>query len=141
MQLIHENQHITTPDNKGFQVRIVRNKKEHSRYFSYKQWGSKNRALIAARNWRDQMLASLGKTDKYITEREISSCKQTTGVRGVSIQRKYDKRKNATYLNYLVYWRDGGKAKNKTFAVGRIENINTDQEFHAFLTASRFLPR
>ena len=134
----HENKHITSPSSEGFQVRIVRNKKEYSRYFSHKQWGSKKRALVGARNWRDQMLVSLGKPEKYITEREISPNKETTGVRGVSIQKKYDKRKDASYLNYLVYWRDGNKAKNRTFAVGRIGEVEADQELHAFRTAVRF---
>lgn len=132
------NKHITEPDPKGFQVRIVRNKKEHSRYFSHKQWGSKIKALTGARNWRDQMLVSLGKVSKNLPERTITSHKKTTGVRGVSRSIQYDKRRDTHCLVYSVHWRMAGKARTKTFHVGLIGGVSADEEFHAFRTAMQF---
>lgn len=133
-----ENRHITSPDRKGFQVRIVRNKKEHSRYFSHAQWGGKQKALIGARSWRDQMLVALGTTNKYLSERKIFSNKKTTGIRGVSRSVQRDKRNGAYYVVYNVHWYKMGKATSKTFHVGREDKVSADQEFHAFRTAVQF---
>ena len=133
-----ENRHITSPDPKGFQVRIVRNKKEHSRYFAHRQWGSKQKALIGARNWRDQMLVSLGSENKYLPERKIFTNKKTTGIRGVSRSVQLDKRNGVNYVVYSVHWRRAEKASTKTFYVGRANEVSADQEFHAFRTAVQF---
>jgi len=130
--------HITQPDPLGFQVRIVRNKKEHSRYFSHRQWGSRNKALAGARHWRDQMLIALGSIDKYLPDLKINSTKRTTGIRGVSRSIQHDKRKDIHYLVYSVHWRKSGKAHTKTFHVGRADTVTADEEFHAFRTAVRF---
>lgn len=132
------NKHITQPDPKGFQVRIVRNKKEYSRYFSHNEWGGRTRALKGARNWRDQMLVTLGSTRKTLPDRTIAANKKTTGVRGVSRTIHYDKRRDARYLVYSVYWRDNGKPNCKSFQVGRVESVTADDEFHAFRTAVLF---
>ena len=133
-----ENKHITCPDEHGFQVRIVRNKKEYSRYFAHRQWGSKRKALEGARSWRDQMLVSLGGRHKYLPDLGVIASKKTTGVRGVSRSVQYDKRRDVYYLVYSVHWRIEGKANTKTFHVGRVEDVTADQEFHAFRTAVRF---
>ncbi len=133
-----DNKHITQPDPKGFQVRIVRNKKEYSRYFAHQQWGGKNRALNGARNWRDQMLVSLGSVQKYLPEKRIIGSKRTTGVRGVSRSVQLDRRRDTYYLVYSVHWRKKGKPCTKSFHVGRLDKVDADQEFHAFRTAVRF---
>ena len=133
-----DNKHITQPDEHGYQVRIVRDKKEYSRYFSGRQWGSKRKALEGARNWRDQMLVSLGSVNKYLPGKGAIATKKTTGVRGVSKTVRFDKRRNGTYLSYSVHWRENGKAKTKSFYVGSVKSIDPDKEFHAFLTAVRF---
>lgn len=129
---------ITEPDPKGFQVRIVRNKKEHSRYFAHNQWGGRAKALNGARSWRDQMLISLGKINGNLSEKTINSRKRTTGIRGVSRSLQYDKRRDFHYLVYSVHWRKKGKACTKTFYLGRIGEVDADQELHAFRTAVRF---
>ena len=132
------NKHITEPDPNGFQVRVVRNKEEHSRYFSHIQWGSRKKALEGAISWRDQILAALGGANKNLSQKTINSRKTTTGIRGVSRSQQYDKRKDIHYLVYSVHWNKNGKATTKTFYVGRIGNVSADQEFHAFRTAVRF---
>lgn len=129
---------ITEPDPKGFQVRIVRNKKEHSRYFAHNQWGGRTKALDRARSWRDQMLVSLGKVNASLSDKTINSRKRTTGIRGVSRSMQYDKRRDFYYLVYSVHWRKEGKAHTKTFYVGELDKVSADQEFHAFRTAARF---
>ncbi len=133
-----DTKHITQPDPNGFQVRIVRNKKEYSRYFSYRLWGGRKKALMGAINWRDQMLVSLGSVNKYLPERTINPTKRTTGVRGVSRSVQYDKRRDCHYVVYSVHWRNNGRPTTKTFHVGRLESVTPDEEFHAFRTAVRF---
>ncbi len=129
---------ITEPDNRGFQVRIVRNKKEHSRYFSHKSWGNKRKSLKSAISWRDQMLVLLAESKKYHQERPIPPNKKSTGVLGVTRTVQYDKRRDVHHLVYSCHWRKNGSGHTKTFHVGRAEEVSTDEELHAFRTAVQF---
>lgn len=127
-----EHKNITEPDAGGFQVRIVRDRKEHSRYFSHKSWGSKKKSLQAAISWREQLLVLIG--DKKPTP--IGN--KSTGITGVSKTIHYDKRWGSSALVYSCHWRRNNKAHNKTFQVGLIGEITADDEFHAFRTAVQF---
>ncbi|MCK5888939.1 MAG: hypothetical protein KAG19_03245 [Methylococcales bacterium] len=129
---------ITEPDHRGFQVRIVRNKKEYSRYFSHKMWGSKIKSLKSAISWRDQMLVLFKEDKKYQQESPIPPHKKSTGVLGVSKSIQYDKRRGVHYLVYSCHWRKNGHGHTKTFHVGRADNVSTDEELHAFRTAVLF---
>lgn len=133
---MNKNKHITQPDTFGYQVRIVRRGKEHSRYFSHKLWGSKSRSLVAAINWRNQMLVVL--TGNKIRFLKLPKNKTTTGVTGVSRTVKYDARKDKSYLCYTVFWVQNSKSRNKTFQVGNINLVTADEELHAFRTARLF---
>jgi len=124
--------HITEPDPGGFQVRIVRDRKEHSRYFSHNLWGSKAKALQGAINWRDQVMVLIG--DKKPTP----VGKKSTGIIGVSRTVQHDRRRNSDTLVYSCHWLKNGKRQTKTFRVGLLENVTADDEFHAFRTAVQF---
>ena len=131
-----KHKHITEPDIFGFQVRIVRRGKENSRYFSHKLWGNKNKSLLAAISWRDQMLVILkGSKTRFLNPPKN---KTSTGVTGVSRTVKYDYRKDKSYLCYTVFWIKNGKSRNKTFQVGNIDKVSADDELHAFRTARIF---
>ncbi|MCK5830038.1 MAG: hypothetical protein KAH20_07010 [Methylococcales bacterium] len=129
---------ITEPDERGFQVRIVRNKKEYSRYFAHKMWGSKAKSLKSAISWRDQMLVLFKESKKYRQDMELPAHKSSTGVLGVSKSIQFDKRRGVYYLIYSCHWRRGGKGHTKTFHVGRADSVSADEEFHAFRTAVTF---
>lgn len=129
---------ITEPDPQGFQVRIVRNKKEYSRYFSHNLWGSRSKALASAISWRDQMLVLFKENNKYRPDAVIPSNKKSTGIIGVSKHIQYDKRVEKYYVVYSCHWRKNDKGHTKTFHVGRLGGITADQEFHAFRTAVLF---
>ena len=133
-----KHKHITEPDKHGYQVRIVRKGKEYSRYFSYKMWGGKAKALKGAKNWRDQMLAVLGPKGIQLHEQKPCAHKRSTGVRGVSRSNQHDKRRGKRYLVYEVFWKNDGKSKNRTFHVGPLGEVSADQELHAFRTAVYF---
>ncbi|MEE9336541.1 MAG: hypothetical protein V3U87_00545 [Methylococcaceae bacterium] len=128
---------ITEPDNKGFQVRIVRDRKEYSRYFSHNMWGSKSKSLKAAISWRDQMLTMFQESNKY-RYGTIPTHKKSTGVLGVSKSVQFDKRNGVHYMVYSCHWRKDGNGHTKTFHVGRADSVSSDEEFHAFRTAVLF---
>lgn len=123
---------ITHPGNTGFQVRVVRNKKEYRRYFSHKQWGSKQKSLKAAISWREQILALVGDVKPAIFSNK------STGVVGVSKIVKYDKRRGSWSLFYSCHWRKNKKARTKQFYVGLANDVTADEDFHAFRTAVQF---
>ena len=134
---LKDKKNITQPDESGYQVRVVRNRKEYSRYFSYNLWGSKNKALEAAQSWRDQKIAKLDSAQGGIGKPALSN-NATTGIRGVMKRIHYDKRRDTKSLVYQVHWIDDGKVKNKKFQVGRIETVTADQDLHTFRTAMHF---
>ena len=129
---------ITEPDSHGYQVRIVRKGKEHSRYFAHRVWSGKKAALDAAINWRDQMLVVLGKNNRKLSDKGPLASKKSTGVRGVTRSLQYDKRRDVYSLIYGVRWHDNNKVKNRTFFVGAAGTVSADQDFHAFRTAVLF---
>ncbi len=125
-----KHKHITEPDIRGFQVRVVRDRKEHSRYFSHKTWGNKTKSLKAAISWREQLLAAIG-------DRKPSPVgDKSTGIVGVTRTVQYSKGTHA--LVYCCHWRKDNKARNKAFQVGLVERVTADQDFHAFRTAVQF---
>ncbi len=129
---------ISEPDRHGYQVRIVRKGKEHSRYFAHRVWGGNKASLEAAINWRDQMLVVLGKNNRKLSDKGPLATKKSTGVRGVTRSLQYDKRRDVYSLVYGVRWHDNNKIKNRTFYVGPVGQITADQDFHAFRTAVLF---
>lgn len=127
---------ITMPDAHGYQVRIVRAGKEHSRYFSTKVWGGENHALEAAINWRDMKRASLPR--KVAAENQQPK-NNSTGINGISKVVHYDKRRNTETLRYQVSYRTkDAKQSVRTFQVGHTNRLTTDDDLHAFKTAIAF---
>jgi len=130
--------HVTEPDHRGYQVRIVRKGKEYSRYFSHNSWGSKKKSLEAAVSWRDQQLAFHGKKIKSLVSSGALVNNKSTGVRGVTKSISYDKRRDVHYLVYQVHWQQKGVVKNRKFQVGLASKVTADQELHTFRTALHF---
>lgn len=130
--------HITQPDKGGYQVRIVRQGKEYSRYFAHRAWGGKTKSLKAAESWRDQQLAVLGKAITHIIDGPALPNNKSTGIRGITKVIHHDKRRDTKSLVYQVHWKDHGKIKNKKFHVGRVEKVTADMDLHAFRTAIHF---
>ncbi len=129
---------ISEPDSHGYQVRIVRKGKEHSRYFAHRVWGGQKASLEAAIHWRDQMLVLLGKTNRKLSDKGPIASKKSTGIRGVTRSLQYDKRRDIHSLVYGVRWHDNDKIKNRTFFVGQAGQVSADDDFHAFRTAVFF---
>jgi hypothetical protein len=109
------NKHITEPDALGYQVRIVRQGKEKSRYFSHKLWGGKGKSLAAAIAWRDQMLVVLKGGNLRYRLPSPPARKVTTGLTGVSRVVKYARHKNKHYLEHAI---DNGLPFHETAFAG-----------------------
>lgn len=129
---------ISEPDRHGYQVRIVRKGREHSRYFAHRVWSGKKASLEAAIRWRDQMLVVLGNNNRKLSNKGPLATKKSTGVRGVTRSLQYDKRRDVYSLIYGVRWHDNNKIKNRTFFVGAAGSVSADKDFHAFRTAVLF---
>jgi hypothetical protein len=129
---VAKHNNITEPDSAGFQVRVVRNRKEYSRYFSHKLWGNRNRSLKAAISFRDQVQILVG------DRRPIPLDNKSTGIIGVSRYLKYDKRRDVYSLVYSCNFDKNNKKCIKQFHVGLINQFTADEEFHAFRTAVHF---
>ena len=128
---------ITQPDRRGYQVRIVRRNKETSRYFSFKLWGSRRKAFVAANRWRDQMEVALKKSTKYFTKATPKN--KSTGIVGISRYICWHKQKQHHILSYSVCWTDAtSKGREKSFQVCYIENYTLAKDLHAFETAIMF---
>jgi hypothetical protein len=128
---------ITQPTSTAYQVRIVRRGKETSRYFSHNLWGSKKKALDAARNWRDQVKVALKMNTRRLTKAPAHN--KSTGVLGVSRTHSADNRKDLKYLVYGVGWVDHtGKKRSTAFRVCNINNYNLEIDLFTFELAKRF---
>lgn len=134
----HEN--ITQPDGLNYQVRVKRHGREYSRWFPVSQWRGQKRALEGARNWRDQIKVALGPRMRIRNARsgKPQGSAYFTNVHGVSRSVFYDRRKDASYLRFLVCWSDGQRTLVKTFQVGNVETCGSDEEQHAYRTAVAF---
>lgn len=135
--------HITEPGNfPGYQVRITRAGVEHSRCFAKGEYGSKRKALQAAKEWRDQMLAILpgpSNTGKY---RTVKSRPYTSMPRvGVTRYLTVDNRRagSGMYIRYGVCWTDPqGYRRIKNFQAGRADDADHALDLRAGQTAVAF---
>lgn len=131
-------QNITQPDHNGYQVRVVRNKKLYSKYFTFSKYGTANKTLEAANIWRDQIKSRFSGN---ILKRKLqpSSNNKSTGVLGVCRSISWDKRKNLKYIIFQVRWRDyQDKTHNKTFRACNVDDNDASMIYKAFQAAKDF---
>lgn len=132
---------ITIPCN-GYQVRVVRDGFEHSKYFPWSA-GGKALALLDAVAWRDRLLRTLpapGNAKGGFRSKPLSHKTSWDRV-GVVRTVGCDRRRSLTvqYVRFSVSWVDTvGKARVKTFQAGRADSITRADEVHTSLTAEAF---
>lgn len=136
-------EHITIPGYDAYQVRIVRGYCEYSATFAWSRFASRQLALQAAVNWRDQLLAQLPAAGNGRGGFRASPManKRSFGRVGISRFMKTDHRRLGcpVYLVYGVNWTDSdGTPRVKQFQVGRAGTFEWDHELHAALTAEAF---
>lgn len=134
--------HITIPNSRSYQVRITKDKIEHSLAFSWIKYGSPKNALAKAIEWRDAKLIELGMTliRNDIRTKSLSHKKTKLPV-GVTSYNRVDNRNNSN-RQYLVFGvnfvKHNGMKTIKSFQVGNIETITKLQIKYAKLTAIAF---
>ncbi|KMT67061.1 hypothetical protein [Catenovulum maritimum] len=126
---------ISFPSRSGCQMRFVRNGKDLGGFYSYKQWGSVNKAVEAAisKNRQLKALYPISKTNRKRKPKPDASC----GFNGVGFREKLDKRRNKIERFYWASFKRNGKPAIKTFSLGYKE-FSADQQLHAYRTAIQF---
>lgn len=101
------NQNISR-EPEGWSVRIVRDGKQHSKYFRFSDGGVRA-SLAKAKKWRDKKIKELGERQWRKGPRKKAR-NNTSGVTGVS--------KNI-YGRWVATWQDDGRQQFKTFKTKR----------------------
>ncbi len=102
----------------GWEVRMQRRGKKTEKFFSDNGFGGKRGALVAAKEFRDELEAT---TRKY-TVKELSkrpSVRNKSGVVGVRLHHQKDARGDYVYhyWYWVAQWTDGlGRRKTKSFS-------------------------
>lgn len=107
--------------NHGFYVRITHRGKSNQKYFPDKSLGGKSKALKAARDYRDSLLAKMPKYKQEAAGRKKRRIKKS-GVTGVThVVSKSIKGKSYDY--WQAAWLDGdGKRRTAKFSISRYGN-------------------
>lgn len=111
---------IDQPDKKnhGYYVRITHKGEGYQKYFPDKSNGGKNKALRAAKRFRDEIVAKLPKSKQEAASRKKRRIKKS-GITGVThVVSKSVKGKNYDY--WQAAWVDkGNKRKTAKFSISR----------------------
>ena len=97
-----------TRDAAGWQVRIVRNGTQHSKYFRFSD-GGVNAAFARAKKWRDEKFEELGPR-KWRNGPRKKASNNTSGTVGVS---------RNVYGRWVATWQEDGRQRFKTFKTKR----------------------
>jgi len=106
---------IETSSTLGWYVRVYRNKKTYSKFFSDTKYGGKDKALEMALFEKEELSKMISKIPKKPTKRRVvtKDKRNTTGVLGVS--RTSKKASNGkSYDCYTVSWRPEPKVQKST---------------------------
>ena len=106
---------IETSSTLGWYVRVYRNKKTYSKFFSDTKYGGKDKALGMALFEKEELSKMISKIPKKPTKRRVvtKDKRNTTGVLGVS--RTSKKASNGkSYDCYTVSWRPEPKVQKST---------------------------
>jgi hypothetical protein len=126
---------ISRTDDYGLLVRVKRNGKLYSRYFSFQANGGKRATMIAARLHQ----AKLEKIPRTIPT-EATSRNRTTRVRGISLSSYKNRAKGTKVFEYKVNYTapKGGRRKVKTFYIGTADTFTKARAKEVLREAIRF---
>lgn len=127
-------------DQRAFQVRIIRDYITYSKYFSLANYNSKQKALNAARNWRDLMFSRAGtlKNPNLTFSRLNNKKKLSKCPRGVGRSYFFNKKSGNFFVSYYAHYRVNKKGKNKHFYLGNADLVSKKMERHGLKTAEKF---
>ncbi len=120
----------------GYVVRIMRKGKRITKFFADSQWGGKRKALIAAKEHRDQLESTL----KAYTPQQLSQqlrANNTSGVAGVRLVEEKDRRwpSAPVYQYWVAQWSPApGVRRTQRFSV---EKYGNDEAFRLAVKARK----
>lgn len=119
-------------------VRITKHGEEVHRMFYFEEWGSKTKALEAAKSWRQRKRLSLSLPVNTPSNHclEKTPIRSNIGVRGVTKRRKQTSK--GEIVLYSVSYRYRDKPTTKHFQVGLVHETTTAHEMHVLRTAILF---
>ena len=104
----------------GWQVRIMRKGEASSKFFSDSAYKGKNKALAAARKYRDSLVRKLGPADTGPHDKPSS--RNTSGIVGVRRREATRETDEYTYYHYFweASWTDAhGERQKRNFSVNK----------------------
>src|SRR6056297_1579390 len=120
----------------GYLLRIMRRGHMYSQFFPDAEYGGKRKALIAAKEVRDQLEAELKHyTAKQLAKKERAN--NTSGVTGVRLVEEVDKRwkSQPAYKYWIAQWSpEKGLRKTKRFSV---EKYGHDEAYRLAVKARK----
>jgi hypothetical protein len=103
---------IDTGNTHGWQVRIQRNKKLHSRFFSDSRFNSRDSSLHAAERYRDDLLSKVGRAQPSVGHLHTARAKRKawealtrTGIEGLGVTWQMEK-SGQRYPYVQAHWVD-----------------------------------
>lgn len=105
---------VETRNTIGWQVRMMRNRKSHSKFFADGKHGGKNQALLVAQRYRDTLvdIAPPSREHEARTDRDT----------GIHLE------KQGTYRAWVAQWVDEkGKKRSKKFNIKKYGNLRAQQ--------------
>lgn len=94
----------------GWSVKVMRRGQTHADYFGDAVWGGRERALLAAQHFRDQLLQRID-PDTRERRRIPKGRRNKTGVVGVSLEPHVVE--GRVYERYVAYWQDSEKGPQR----------------------------
>jgi hypothetical protein len=104
---------IDTGNTHGWQVRVQRNKRLHSRFFSDSKFNSRDNSYDAASQYRDELISRVGKAHPSVAHLHTERAKRRawesltrTGIEGLGVTWQMEK-SGQRYPYIQAHWVDG----------------------------------
>lgn len=112
---------VETKERVGWNVKIRRAKVRREKNFSDKAYGGKDNALVAAKAFRDELLAQLDTPEYEVWKRDRKVATNTSGIPGVYRGVAGSKKSSGRYIEtpyWQAYWTDvHGKRQMRVFSI------------------------
>lgn len=133
--LLRKDRHgISFPTTNGCQLRIIRNRKNLGKFFSYRQYGGVENAILAAIEECDKIRGA--NPVAHVRPRKPGT-PASVPVNGVGFRKKYDKRRAEYEHFYWASYKREDRPAVKTFSLGYTE-YSDEMKQHAFESARYF---
>ncbi|MCA9033798.1 MAG: AP2 domain-containing protein [Planctomycetaceae bacterium] len=120
----------------GYEVRVMRRGKAFHKFFNDRKFGGKRKALAAAREYRDELVARLPVQSRKALAK-VKSSRNTSGIVGVRLSEEVDRRgpNELVYHYWVAQWSPRpGVRRTRRFSV---EKYGDEEAFRLAMKARR----